>query len=393
MDTNTLSICTGYGGIELGLREVVEGIRTVCYVENEVAVCEILAQRIEEGFLDDAPIWTDLRTFDATAWRGKIHLLTGGFPCQPHSVAGKQRGADDPRELSGEVLRIADELGRPTLFLENVPRIRQFWWDNVRPRLQDMGYRVEECLVTAEETGAPHRRERIFMLCHQLEDSFLYGDGRRSQGLLKEAGTGRSVVPAATQGSGGISVADHDNTGDCSSRHGSEREGKKEAQERKNGSFLEPTGSGEKLSNCEHDGRHGTEVFGREHETVQRTQEGTDISVHPQRVRTSGVMASELPDPELKRAQVSLEGRHSGKQDTGDHGTEIIPLFPPGPSDTRGWEYVYSELPALIPSFCRVVNGNTPWVDPQLRAIGNGVVPAVAALAWRILSKRFIKED
>ena len=346
MDTNTLSICTGYGGIELGLREVVEGIRTVCYVENEVAVCEILAQRIEEGFLDDAPIWTDLRTFNATAWRGKIHLLTGGFPCQPHSVAGKQRGADDPRELSGEVLRIADELGRPTLFLENVPRIRQFWWDNVRPRLQDMGYRVEECLVTAEETGAPHRRERMFMLCHQLEDSFRYGDGRRSQGLLKEAGTGRSVVPAATQGSGGISVADLDNTGDCSSRHGSEREGKKEVQERENGSFLEPTGSGEKL-----------------------------------------------PDPELKRAQVSLEGRHSGKQDTGDHGTEIIPLFPPGPSDTRGWEYVYSELPALIPSFCRVVNGDTPWVDPQLRAIGNGVVPAVAALAWRILSKRFIKED
>ena len=318
MDTNTLSICTGYGGIELGLREVVEGIRTVCYVENEVAVCEILAQRIEEGFLDDAPIWTDLRTFDATAWRGKIHLLTGGFPCQPHSVAGKQKGADDPRELSGEVLRIADELGRPTLFLENVPRIRQFWWDNVRPRLQDMGYRVEECLVTAEETGAPHRRERMFMLCHQLASE---------------------------------------------------------------------------LPDCEHDGRHGTEVFGREHETIQRTQEGTDISVQPQRVRTSGVMASELPDPELKRAQVSLKGRHSGKQDTGDHGTEIIPLFPPGPSDTRGWEYVYSELPALIPSFCRVVDGDTPWVDPQLRAIGNGVVPAVAALAWRILSKRFIKED
>jgi len=259
VDTNTLSICTGYGGIELGLREVVKGIRTVCYVENEVAVCEILAQRIEEGFLDDAPIWTDLRTFDATAWRGKIHLLTGGFPCQPHSVAGKQRGADDPRELSGEVLRIADELGRPTLFLENVPRIRQFWWDNVRPRLQDMGYRVEECLVTAEETGAPHRRERMFILAHSISE--------RLQGIR-------------------------------------------------------PT----------------------------REEEHTD-------------------------------------------GPRPVPLYPPRPSNTQGWESVYSELPALIPTFCRVVDGDTPWVDPQLRAIGNGVVPAVAALAWRILSKRFIKED
>ena len=101
MDTRTISICSGYGGIELGLSAVVPGIRTVCYVENEASACEILGARIKDGLLDDAPIWTDLRTFDATAWRGRVHLITGGFPCQPHSVAGTRNGADDSRELSG----------------------------------------------------------------------------------------------------------------------------------------------------------------------------------------------------------------------------------------------------------------------------------------------------
>ena len=97
MDTHTLSICTGYGGIELGLKPIMPRIRTVCYVENEVGASKILGARIRDGILDDAPIWTDLRTFDAKAWRGKIHLVTGGFPCQPHSIAGKKQGPDDTR--------------------------------------------------------------------------------------------------------------------------------------------------------------------------------------------------------------------------------------------------------------------------------------------------------
>ena len=92
MDTrtklNVLSICSGIGGIELGLHAALDGrTRTVCYVERELSVASILAARMQDGTLDSAPIWTDLRTFDPEPWRGKVDIVTGGFPCQPHSVA------------------------------------------------------------------------------------------------------------------------------------------------------------------------------------------------------------------------------------------------------------------------------------------------------------------
>ena len=286
MDTRTLSICSGYGGIELGLSAVIPGIRTVCYVEREVEACEILVARIKDGVIDDAPIWTDLRTFDATAWRGQIHILTGGFPCQPHSVAGLRKGESDPRELSGEVLRIADELGRPTLFLENVPGIKKFWFNNVRPKLQGMGYRVEEVLVTASETGAPHKRQRLFILAH-------------------------------------------------------------------------PTG-GRQL-----------ECFplGQEEGFTGETDQSVGTISNPVSERLQGVRwCSEGESVQTKGS---------------------IRLYPPGPSDTQGWEHVFSQMPSLIPTFCRVANGSTPRVSRQLRAGGNGVVPAMAARAWQLLVRKF----
>jgi DNA (cytosine-5)-methyltransferase 1 len=92
-----LSICSGVGGIELGFKLSESTSRTVCYVEIEAFACEILARRMEEKRLDAAPIWTNLKTFDGKPWRGKVDCITGGYPCQPFSVAGKKLGKDDPR--------------------------------------------------------------------------------------------------------------------------------------------------------------------------------------------------------------------------------------------------------------------------------------------------------
>ena len=334
MDTHTLSICSGYGGIELGLRTVIPRTRVVCYVENEVSQSQILAKRIKDGVLDDSPIWTDLRSFDATAWRGKVHLLTGGFPCQPHSVAGKKRGKDDPRELSGEVLRIADELGRPTLFLENVPGIRRFYWDNIRPRLQEMGYRTEEVLVTARETGAPHKRQRLFIMANAGYPE-LSGWFQAAKGLIHE-----SLDQLASQGS------------------------------------LLADGDGSRIS---------TLGYGTEREEQERAQEGEDRSLDE-----STGQVEDMADTKRIGTQVSITGEHPAEQRSYSDSEKVgYPLYPPGPDDYEGWTHVLTDVPSLKPTFCRVAHGATPWVDKQLRSIGNGVVPASAARAFLLLSKRF----
>ena len=160
---NAISICSGYGGIELGLREVVP-IRTVCYVEIEISASAILASRMEEGYLDQAPIWSDIKTFDTEPWRGKVDILTGGFPCQPFSVAGAQLGEDDPRNLWPDTARLIRGLGVPIVFLENVPGILRYYYDTIRPELREMGYEVTEGLFSASETGATHKRQRLIIL-------------------------------------------------------------------------------------------------------------------------------------------------------------------------------------------------------------------------------------
>lgn len=94
---NVLSLCSGIGGLDLGLRLALPQARTVCYAEREVYPAAVLAARIADGALDDAPIWSDLRRFDGQPWRGVVDCIIGGYPCQPFSLAGKRLGTRDPR--------------------------------------------------------------------------------------------------------------------------------------------------------------------------------------------------------------------------------------------------------------------------------------------------------
>ena len=161
-----LSLCSGAGGLELGLKLAIPNSRTVCYVEREAFACEILATRMQEEALDDAPIWTDIRTFSGRPWRGKVHCLTGGYPCQPFSVSGLRRGREDPRHLWPEVARIIGESRPEWVFCENVPGHLSLGFREVEGELCSMGYQVEAGLFTAAEVGASHKRQRLFILAH-----------------------------------------------------------------------------------------------------------------------------------------------------------------------------------------------------------------------------------
>jgi site-specific DNA-cytosine methylase len=163
---NVLALCSGIGGIEVGLKLAEPTARTVCYVEREAFPIAATLARIQEGYLDDAPIWSDATTFDGKPWRGVVDCITGGYPCQPFSNAGSRKGEDDPRHLWPDIRRIIKEVQPRFCFFENVANHLRIGFESVWRDLCDMGYQVEAGIFTASEVGAPHKRERLFIYAH-----------------------------------------------------------------------------------------------------------------------------------------------------------------------------------------------------------------------------------
>jgi DNA (cytosine-5)-methyltransferase 1 len=166
---NIISFCTGYGGIELGLRRAGVDVRTVCNVEIEAFVQANLVAKIEEGRMDNAPIYSDLKTFPAEIFRGKIHGIIGGYPCQPFSSAGKRKGEKDPRHLWPYIREHVRAVRPLWCFFENVRGHTTMGLWRVLSDLEADGYRTEWGLFSAEETGAPHQRIRVFILAYRTD--------------------------------------------------------------------------------------------------------------------------------------------------------------------------------------------------------------------------------
>jgi len=177
-----VSLCAGYGGIDLGLRRVLPGLRTVAYSEIEEYACALLAARMESGHLDPAPIWSDLKTFPFREFHGCVDILSGGYPCQPFSAAGKRRGTDDPRHLWPY---IADgiRLCQPSIcFFENVEGHITLGLRDVLGDLERLGYQATWGIFSASEVGAPHQRKRVFILAHRKRSRLegLFSEPRQS---------------------------------------------------------------------------------------------------------------------------------------------------------------------------------------------------------------------
>ncbi len=170
-----------------------ERYRTVCHVERNAYAAAVLVARMEDEALDRAPIWDDLTSFDGAAWRGLVDCVTAGLPCQPYSVAGKQRGHEDERALWPHFVRIVDEAEPGVVFLENVPLFQKHF-EPVWRRLRDMGFVwAPPLLQTASEFGAPHLRKRFYALAAHpnrsgLEGRRLRGGGRADERIARPVG-------------------------------------------------------------------------------------------------------------------------------------------------------------------------------------------------------------
>jgi DNA (cytosine-5)-methyltransferase 1 len=121
---------------------------------------------MEAGHLDAAPIWTDVKTFPYREFCGKVDILSGGYPCQPFSTAGKRLGADDPRHLWPFIADGIAAMRPEWCFFENVEGHISLGLSNVIEDLAGMGYRTAWGIFSAAEVGAPHQRKRVFILAH-----------------------------------------------------------------------------------------------------------------------------------------------------------------------------------------------------------------------------------
>ena len=190
-----LSLCSGYEGIGLGLRRVLPNLREIAYVEREGFAVANLVAKMEAGELDAAPVFTDVKTFPYRKFRGCVDILSGGFPCQPFSNAGKREGIEDPRHLFPHIANGIRECQPRIVFLENVEGIISSKTSDgesvlqyVLGELEGMGYRATAGIFSASEVGAPHQRKRVFILGYtnseRCERERLRRDEEKPEGSL-----------------------------------------------------------------------------------------------------------------------------------------------------------------------------------------------------------------
>jgi len=162
---NELALFAGAGGGILGGKLL--GWRTVCAVEWEAYPASVLCARQNDGLLPPFPIWDDVQTFDARPWRGIVDVVSGGFPCQDISAAGKGAGIDGERSgMWREMARIIGEVRPQFAFVENSPMLVSRGLERVIADLTAMGYDSRWGVISAADVGANHKRERIWIVAH-----------------------------------------------------------------------------------------------------------------------------------------------------------------------------------------------------------------------------------
>ena len=160
---NELALFAGAGGGILGGHLL--GWRTVCAVEWESYPASVLCARQNDGLLPPFPIWDDVQTFDGRPWRGIVDVISGGFPCQDISAAGKGAGIDGERSgMWGEMARIIHEVRPRFVFVENSPMLTSRGLGRVLGDLASMGFDARWGVLGAADVGANHQRDRIWIV-------------------------------------------------------------------------------------------------------------------------------------------------------------------------------------------------------------------------------------
>ncbi|WP_380177751.1 DNA cytosine methyltransferase [Kalamiella sp. sgz302252] len=200
---NELALFAGAGGGILGGNLL--GWRTVCAVERDAYAAQVLSQRQNDRILRPFPIWSDVCSFDGKPWRGIVDVVSGGFPCQDISAAGNGAGIEGARSgLWKQMARIISEVRPAYVLLENSPLLVGRGLAMVIGDFTAMGFDAEWCCISASECGAPHNRDRIWLVAYpegqhgEPRDSMVQSENRRAS--AQPGGLPGLAAPAGWRG-------------------------------------------------------------------------------------------------------------------------------------------------------------------------------------------------
>jgi DNA (cytosine-5)-methyltransferase 1 len=346
------------------------GATTHAYCEIEPYACAVLLARMESGHLDAAPIFPDIFKLDAETLEAanieSVDIVYGGIPCQPFSQAGLRRADDDPRNLWPATRKLLGILGRPAFFVENVAgfTIRNgsepaYAWTLLDDLAED-GYDFRWVHVRAEDVGAPHRRERFFLLAYTPDSGFIRSarnvvntssksirDDARSMGGSQGSESDEGIQ---RQWSGSISRLRSEELGDTNTHSIA-----KKRIALRTGVWAKHSGTGNELGNSE-----------------RRSRSSESGEFQPSTVHDGRVF------------------RTQDGQGRADHRM----AFPPRPDELERWRDILALYPQLRPSLERSVRGVADGIQDgvdfhrrrRLQALGNAVVPQQAIYAWLLLT-------
>jgi DNA (cytosine-5)-methyltransferase 1 len=327
---NELALFAGAGGGILGGHLL--GWRTVCAVEWEPYAASVLAARQNDGLLTPFPIWDDVQTFDGRPWRGIVDVVSGGFPCQDISVAGKGAGIDGARSgMWTHMARIVGEVRPRYIFVENSPALLTRGLGRVLGDLASLGYDCRWTVLGAADVGAPHQRDRFWLVGHTISNRWT---ARRDD----HAEHDRRELGANDQHADPLAYADH-------------------SKQRADSWHWQ---GGRQIETRDDIVRGGVDVADTNGCGLSWQQWPTGS----RQAGATGRRGEEVSNTDQKRLQVGNWGSGSSR--------------PFSSIEQRDWWDVE-------PNVGRVAHGVAARVD-RLKAIGNGQVPLCAATAWRILN-------
>jgi len=336
-----LDLCSGSGMLGEGIKCALDGrLRTVAYVEREAYAAAALVARMEDEALDRAPVWDDVKALTSPEFVEYIQgfrplLVSGGYPCQPFSMAGKRRGADDPRHLWPAIDAFIGAAKPECVFFENVSGHLGLGFGAVKGDLQRRGYRVAAGLFTASEVGASHKRERLFIL--GLADAEIVAEREQNNETRAES----------------RQWSRHDAGGEC-------------------GPVANTGGVDGRQGRTESAGLVGCGATDQPGGDVGHAESAGGRNGQPGRGSQGGVAACRAGEA-VADAEFCL------------------PLFAPGPGETEAWARILDADPSLEPAICRDADGVAAgsYAD-RLRLTGNGVVPLAAVYAFVSLASVLI---